>query len=172
LAVRGGLAMFAKVHHSGITVSDYRRSLDFYCGLLGMAVIFEFKIDRNPTAAAVFECPDHCLHVAMLGVPADLGGGMVELFHFERPAQEAPRAKYTAWQPGWTHICLTTDDIQGAYEKLKARGVRFASPPIEFAGEGVTVVTPPKVAGPGAGRSVITYCYDPDGLLIELAQFS
>ena len=164
--------MLNKVHHTGITVHDYRRSMDFYCGVLGMEVIFEFRVERNPAAAAVFLAPDHALTVAMLAVPADLGGGMIEVFHFDRPAQTPVPATRSAWEPGWTHICFTTGDVHAAYEMFRARGVRFLSPPMEFTGAGVSVITPPKATGPGSGRSVITYFYDPDGVLIELAQFS
>jgi catechol 2,3-dioxygenase-like lactoylglutathione lyase family enzyme len=163
--------MLTKVHHTGITVTDYKRSMDFYCGILGMEVVFEAKLEGNRAAAAVFKTDDHAVTVAMLAVPADLGGGMVELFHFERPKPE-PAPPHTPWQPGWTHICLTTNDIEGSYARLRERGVRFTSPPIEFTAEGVTMVTAPRLAGPGSGRSVITYFYDPDGVLIELAQFS
>ena len=163
--------MLNKIHHTGITVHDYRRSLDFYCKVLGMSVIFDLRVEGNSAAAAVFESEEHALQVAMLAVPADLGGGMLEVFHFERPEQESGPPKRTAWQPGYTHICFTTDDVHATYERLRAKGVEFVTPPIEFSGEGVTAVVAPQ-AGPGAGRSVITYLRDPDGALIELAQFS
>ena len=164
--------MLTKLHHAGITVQDFERSLDFYCGVLGLEVVFDLKVEANSAAAAVFQAPDHAVRVAMLAVPQDLGGGMVEMFHFERPAQEAAPARFAPWRPGWTHICFTTDDIEASYRRLADRGVRFATPPVEFTGEGVSVITAPKMAGPGSGRSVITYFYDPDGVLIELAQFS
>ena len=163
--------MLNKIHHTGITVNDYRRSLDFYCNVLGMSLVFDFKIEGNSAAAAVFESKEHTLQVAMLAVPADLGGGMLEVFHFDRPQQQPGPPKRAAWQPGYTHICFTTDDVDATYQKLLAKGVHFVTPPVEFSGEGVTAVVAPQ-AGPGAGRSVITYFRDPDGALIELAQFS
>ncbi len=163
--------MINKIHHVGITVHDYRRSLDFYCNVLGMTQMFDLKIEGNSAAAASFESDDHALQVAMLAVPADLGGGMLEVFHFDRPEQEPAPEKRMAWQPGYTHICLTTDDLHAAYQTLKEKGVNFVSPPVEFTGEGVTAVVAPQ-SGPGAGRSVIAYFRDPDGALIELAQFS
>src|SRR5262249_46646588 len=121
-------------------------------------------------AGAVWQSPDHAMTLAMLRVPDDFGGGMLEIFHFDRPPQDSPPPVRLAWKPGWTHICFTTTDIHATYEKLSGKGVKFVTPPVRLDLQGITVITPPDVMGLGAGLSLITYFYDPDGVLIELAQ--
>jgi catechol 2,3-dioxygenase-like lactoylglutathione lyase family enzyme len=157
------------IHHVGIAVSDYKRSLDFYCGALGLQILLEMAVEDNPTACQVFECGEHRFRMAMLGIPPELGSGTLELFEFRRPSQ--PAGKHSAWQPGWTHVCFATTDIDSTYQRLLANGIRFTTPPVELDATGITFVTPPKSPSLLPKRSLTTYFYDPDGAILELAQF-
>ena len=54
---------------------------------------------------------------------------------------------------GYTHICVTVNDIDAAYERLVSMGMKFNCPPQHM-----------------AGLCSATYGRDPDGNLIELMQ--
>jgi catechol 2,3-dioxygenase-like lactoylglutathione lyase family enzyme len=58
--------------------------------------------------------------------------------------------------PGTAHLCLTTDDIDGAMARATALGATARS-------DGPVSIT----AGPNAGRRVC-YLRDPEGFTIEL----
>ena len=51
------------------------------------------------------------------------------------------------------HICFGVEDVPATYERLKAAGVEFVSPPVRFTGE---------------GEWHVFFFYDPDGNLLEL----
>ena len=51
------------------------------------------------------------------------------------------------------HICFGVEDVPTIYERLKAAGVEFVSPPVRFTGE---------------GEWHVLFFYDPDGNLLEL----
>ena len=58
---------------------------------------------------------------------------------------------------GTPHVALIVPDIQGAYNRLSKQGVKFTAPP--------------QFVDAGAFRGCRTaYCYDPDGIVVELWQ--
>jgi catechol 2,3-dioxygenase-like lactoylglutathione lyase family enzyme len=58
---------------------------------------------------------------------------------------------------GAHHVALLVDDIAATHETLTAAGVRFTCPPQEVD------------AGAFRGHKT-AYCFDPDGLIVELWQ--
>jgi catechol 2,3-dioxygenase-like lactoylglutathione lyase family enzyme len=60
-------------------------------------------------------------------------------------------------RPGAGHVCFLVDDLPAAYERLRACGVRFVSPPV--------LIT----QGVNRGGYAV-YMHDPDGATIELLQ--
>jgi catechol 2,3-dioxygenase-like lactoylglutathione lyase family enzyme len=55
------------------------------------------------------------------------------------------------------HVALIVPDIQSAYNTLRKQGVNFTAPP--------------QFVDAGAFRGCWTvYCYDPDGIVVELWQ--
>ena len=61
-------------------------------------------------------------------------------------------------EAGATHFALTVKDLFGAYEELKARGLKFDAEPATFALE--------------TGSVTVLFLTDPDGHLIELVDES
>lgn len=109
------------VHHVSIKVGDVREAARFYCDVLGLSV----RGDR----------PD----LGFGGAWLDAGGQQVHLVEGELPQDEGQ------------HFALQVDDLGGAIDELRSRGV--------------TVSDPIPIA-----RAQQAFVNDPDGNLIELHQ--
>jgi len=105
--------LFKRYEHTGIVVSDLRRSLEFYNGLLGFPVVRDAEVKVLN------------LHVVFL----DAGGSLIELldYHDKAGYVKAPEKYF-----GLRQICLLVGDLQSAYEELKGKGVDFIEPPLEI----------------------------------------
>jgi catechol 2,3-dioxygenase-like lactoylglutathione lyase family enzyme len=114
-----------------LAVTDVKRSVDFYSKKLG------FKIEINSAP-----------HFALVRVGTGASIGLLANRHAvpkgTKPATKAQHASI--------HVELSTDDLDGVYKKLKARGVVFTEKPHDEAWE----------------RSA--QARDPDGYTIEFAQ--
>jgi len=125
------------LHHAGVVVSDLEASAAFYEEMFGATVAL--RVDEDGFSLVML----------------DLGNAFVELLVFRPrvPAAALPRGNAV----GSGHVALSLDDVAGAHERLRARGVRFESPPRRIE------------TGPSAGH-VIAFCLDPDANRIELIQ--
>jgi catechol 2,3-dioxygenase-like lactoylglutathione lyase family enzyme len=144
--------MIIGVHHFALTVADADRSTGFYSDLG-----FDVVVDREASGGYVEEVTgvaDARLRVVFLSG----FGHHLELLEYRRPrGEQRARAFQDA---GSAHICLLTDDLDAAVERLRARGVRFRS-------AGPVAVT----SGPNRGRRAI-YAEDPDGNAVEIVESS
>jgi catechol 2,3-dioxygenase-like lactoylglutathione lyase family enzyme len=113
-----------------LTVDDVERSLQFYHGKLGLEVAL-----RSLPAFALVK----------------LGSGSIGLLSMEVALNEGIEVM-SALQRRGIHIEFSTDDLDGLYETLKARGIEFVQPPHDEPWE----------------RSMTAY--DPDGYSVEIAQ--
>jgi catechol 2,3-dioxygenase-like lactoylglutathione lyase family enzyme len=113
-----------------LTVESVERSIAFYNGKLG-------------------------LNVAVNAVPAfgmiRHGAGTIGLLSLAEASKEGVIASTRAQNLG-IHVEFTTDDLDGLYEELKAKGVEFHTPPHDEPWE----------------RSMTAL--DPDGYAVEFAQ--
>jgi len=131
--------MKAILDHIGIAVEDIDRALAFYRDALGLDI----------------EAPEE---VASQGVRAHVvraGPSALELLEATTP--ESPIAKYLRRRgPGIHHITLRVDDIAGALEHLRARGVRLVD----------------EHPRPGAGTALVAFIHPSaaHGVLVELKQ--
>lgn len=142
------------IHHTGYTVSNLERSLDFYQGLLGLELIGR-QDKQGGYLGAIVGYPDAHVRQAHLRVAGD--GHVVELFEYLAPESSTPEP-FEPRNVGTPHLCLLTDDLPALYERLVAAGVdTFVSPP-------VLVDTGFNTGGYGL------YLRDPDGILVELFQ--
>ena len=116
-----------------LTVESVERSIAFYDGKLGI------KVEWN--AAPAF---------AMLRVGGK-GAGTIGLLSVVEARKEGVEDSTPA-QKRAIHVELSTDDLDGLYEELKARGVEFHQPPHDEPWE----------------RSMTAF--DPDGYAVEFAQ--
>jgi lactoylglutathione lyase len=104
-----GIAMpISRVRLVTVYVSNQDRALEFYVGKLG------FKVQADQLFGPHFRW----LEVVPPG--ADTALTLVEPY----PGQDQERLVGAG-----AHIVFTTDDIQGTFEELKARGVHFTEEP-------------------------------------------
>jgi len=137
------------IRHAGIVVADMERSLHFYRDLLGLEVWADFR-DDSEYVRAVTETSGADIWMIKLKA-AD--GGAIELLQYLSHPQNVPEPAH-AYDLGCNHVALQVDDLDTLYEKLKAESIRFHTPPI---------VSPD-------GGAKVTYCRDPEGVIIELVE--
>jgi catechol 2,3-dioxygenase-like lactoylglutathione lyase family enzyme len=140
------------MHHTGLTVSDLERSIAFYRDLLGFEVLMTQEKEGGYLGEIV-GYPDVYVKMAHLALPGS--EHRLELFEYVRPAGEA-----RALEPkhvGATHVCMTVDDIQAVYERLRSAGVDFFTAPV--------------LVDSGVNKGKVgVYFRDPDGIILELFQ--
>jgi catechol 2,3-dioxygenase-like lactoylglutathione lyase family enzyme len=124
--------MSEKMRFEGLTltVASVERSIEFYSGKLGI------KVEWNSVPA-----------FAMLRH----GPGTIGLLSVVEARKEGVQDS-TAEQKQAIHVEFTTDDLDGLYEELKAKGVVFHQPPHDEPWE----------------RAMTAF--DPDGYAVEFAQ--
>ncbi len=100
-----------RLAHTMMRVMDMDRSLQFYCGILGMTVLRRTDYPE---------------------------GKFTNTFIGYGPEAEFPTLELTAnWEQeepyekgdGWGHICIETPDVRKACEELAAAGVNITRPP-------------------------------------------
>jgi catechol 2,3-dioxygenase-like lactoylglutathione lyase family enzyme len=138
--------------HAGITVSDLDRSLEFYCGTLGLELAWR-RLYEEPEIARIVGVPDATgFDIAMLRIP----GSEVEIELLEYQGCERRSGSGPPSNHGTGHFALFVHDIDGLHADLAARGVAFRSDgPVEMS------------AGANRGGKSL-YALDPDGYIIEL----
>jgi len=151
--------MIRGIDHINIVVSDLERSLRFYCDVLGFKKTKEAHlegawIDRivglsGVKARAVF-------------IVAPAGEPRIELLWYERPKGESPVENARANTIGLRHIALRVDDIGAMTAKLRGADVAVFSDPVRVPGGVVKFET---------GDKTLVYFLDPDGVILELAEY-
>lgn len=141
-------------NHMGLTVANIERSLDFYCGKLGLPYPAEdmiFFIEGTWLSNLVGH-PAPRIRVAFVS----LDHGVFELLEYQRPEKRELTATLHNWDVGAAHLALNHDDIEAFYAQYRDT-IDFAGPPQTVEG------------GPYDGARVI-YMKDPDGISVELVQ--
>lgn len=142
--------MIRVLHHVSLSTTDMDRFVRFYRDLLGL------KLDRiSPLQAGftAFETVVGLQQVQGQVAQFNLGNMNLEVFCYAHPAP-LPGERRRACDAGIRHLAFDVTDIQAEYERLKAAGVEFISPPQHIA----------------PGRCTSCYFYDPDGNLLELQE--
>src|SRR5260370_24711266 len=150
--------MFQRVFHLNICVSDLDRSLDFYCGKLGMKVFeghpFETEGDDLRTGFGMTQFESVKIRGAFVRWGDDEDATFIDLVEFINP-KPAGRPYPSVNNLG---ICRTaikvSGDLDATYQSLVESGVEFVSQPV------TTVLS---------GRGVRWCCfYDPDHTVLEI----
>jgi len=140
--------MIRGINHVGISVANLERSIRFYEDVLGM------KVSGQGTFAG--EQFERILRLqGATGKSAMLRkeGLLIELFEFSHPTPKPGDANRPVCDHGITHFCIDVVGIEAEYERLKAKGVSFHCPPLDF-----------------LGIAKATYARDPDGNVFELLE--
>ena len=138
--------------HAGVTVSDLDRSLEFYCGQLGLELLWR-RLYEEPEITRIVGVPEATgLDIAMLAVPG--GAFQVELIEYQGCERHSGSARPCDYGTG--HFCFFVTGIEALHVELRERGVSFRSDgPVEMS------------AGANRGGKSL-YSLDPDGYVIEL----
>ncbi len=151
--------MITAIDHLNIVTADLERSVKFYTELLGFSLVKEAQlegewIDRIVGLKGVKG------RVAYVLAPA--GEPRLELLQYEAPAGEDPAANRLANTVGLRHFAMRVDDITAMTAKLRAAGVEVLSDPVKV---------PHGVVKHDQGEKTLVYFRDPDGVVLELAEY-
>lgn len=132
-------------HHTGITVTNLDRAVEFYRDVLGLAVLDRFTVSGAAFAAAVGVegATGSFVHL-------DAGGARVELVEYDPEGGTMPERKIN--RPGAVHLGLSTADLDAFYASLPAS---------------VETLSEPQTTESG---SRILFVRDPEGNLVELIE--
>ncbi|NUQ00578.1 MAG: VOC family protein [Armatimonadetes bacterium] len=146
-----------RLDHANLVVRDLDRQVDFYCRLLGFRVVLRRELSGD-WISQVVGARTARMDCAILEAPG--GGARLELLAYdhpealELPGHEAPSAL------GLRHLAFTVDDLDTMAATLIAEGVRPISAP---------ATVPFRVGG---RRKRLLYFHDPEGVLLELAEYT
>jgi catechol 2,3-dioxygenase-like lactoylglutathione lyase family enzyme len=139
-----------------VTVSDAARALAFYRDVLGFTAVGEAEVASEAVERleGVFGARLHVQHLT-------LGAEKVALLHFLAPAGRGLPEGLRSNDGGFQHLAIVVSDMDTAYQRLRAHGVRHVS------------------SGPqtlpawnrNAGGIKAFYFADPDGHTLELIWF-
>ena len=138
--------------HTGITVSNLERSVQFWQNVLG----FEFSHaahQKGELAQEITGVKGAEIRLAVLKTP---GGHKIELLEYLAPA-DRQRGNLRPCDIGSVHVALLVEDLDAVLAQIAASGWKAAGKP-------QTLTT-----GPNAGKRVV-YVRDPDGTTIEFMQ--
>lgn len=140
------------MYHTGFTVSDIERSIEFYRDVLGLS-LFRRQTGTAEYLSTITGFESVRLKIALLKTPD--GSGMLELLQYV--SHPAPPNDRETNRPGNAHVCFKVSNIREACEELERRGVRLISEPTEV------------TAGVHRGAMAV-YLRDPDDFTVELFQ--
>lgn len=143
--------MLKHIDHVNIVVRDLEQARDFFCRL-GFAVIHSGEL-AGGWISSVVGLPDVCAAYVQLSLGD--GGCHLELIAFQTPpSPPAPDARRPN-QIGIRHIAFAVDDIEALVLRLKNKGISFFSEVQTY---------------PATGKQLV-YCYGPEGIILEFAQY-
>lgn len=133
-------------HHTALSVEDFEAARDFFVSVLGFDL--EGEMDRRTDIAPVVALPDACVRWAML----NRDGYRLELFKYYSPTGERHGRRQS--DRGFTHIALEVSDVDEAYRRVSALGLRTTSTPKVLRG----------------GATKVIYVLGPEDNVIELIE--
>lgn len=151
-----------KIDHVNIVVSNMDRSVEFYTRL-GLTKSLDTFIS-GAWVANVIGIQDENLKARVVFMDPDTGNARLELIQYIAPQGQGVPANSYSNTVGVRHFALVVDDIARTYQELLGEGVTFFSEPQEVTGN--------KAVAARIGRKIQVYLLDPDGVIVELAQYS
>lgn len=101
--------MITGLTHAAICVTDIKKSIEFYSGLLGLPEQFRLNREDGEPGLVYLKITDR---------------QFIELF----PGATGPHTQPKGAAP--VHVCLEVDDIQATYKELTGRGLTTNGEPI------------------------------------------
>jgi len=151
--------MIRGIDHINIVVADLARSVKFYTDVLGFRKTHDVYMEGEWIESIIGLRGVKGL-VAFVEPP---GGGMrIELVEYRAPAGVALPVNSVANTRGVRHIAFRVDDIAEMAARLRAAGVTLFSDPVRV---------PQGVVKFAAGDKTLMYFLDPDGVILEFAEY-
>jgi glyoxylase I family protein len=139
-----------QIHHTGLTVTNLERALAFWSDALGMQIVMQQDRQGGYFETIVGE---HGVDVRTAQIAFAGAGPRIELFEFRSP--RGGHAALRTADVGFSHVCVTCDDIDALLPRLLAAGGQAVSEPVAVD------------SGANAGGRGV-YVRDPDGHVLEL----
>ena len=137
------------IRHFGIVISNLDKSLHFYRDLLGLKIKRE-ALEEGDFIDNISNLKD--TKVKTIKMAAD-DGYLIELLYYKSHPRKPDRNKKIC-NIGASHPAFTVENLDYEYKRLKEEGIEFT--------------TPPQISSDGKAK--VTFCYDPDNVLIELVE--
>ena len=138
------------IRHTGLVVSDLERSLRLYRDILGFTQ-WRRATETGPFIEQVVGIPGVVLEWVKLMAPDKT---MLELLCYHQPQSTPAFPEQAVNTPGRLHVALTVPDVEALFLWLSREGLCCPSPP---------ALSPD-------GKAKVMYCFDPDGINLELVQ--
>jgi catechol 2,3-dioxygenase-like lactoylglutathione lyase family enzyme len=151
--------MIRGIDHINIVVADLARSVKFYTEVLGFRKTHDVVMEGEWIERIIGLRGVRGL-VAFVEPPG--GGVRIELLQYVAPVGVARPENSRANTLGLRHFALRVEDIAVMSERLRAAGVEVFSDPIRVPGGVVKFA---------AGNKTLLYFLDPDGVILELAEY-
>jgi lactoylglutathione lyase len=139
--------MIKNLLHAGIGVRDLEASVKFYTEVMGMDIIYRAR-NIGERISRVVGVENAELVVCVVGK----GDIRLELIDYRNDGKKARACYKEQDEPGLLHIAFAVSDIDKEYEKIRALGFEFNTPPMVARDNG------PKIC----------YFKGPDDVIIEL----
>ena len=140
--------MIKDIRHTGIVVLDLKVSLYFYCNLLGFKIIKQME-ESGSFINSILSLDN--VKVTTIKMVAG-SGQLIELLKYHSHSGE--KSIYEIYHTGLSHIAFTVDHLDDEYNRLRAKGIKFNSPP---------QLSPD-------GYAKVAFCRAPEGTWIELVE--
>ncbi|HEX9722253.1 MAG TPA: VOC family protein [Candidatus Paceibacterota bacterium] len=142
--------MIKAVRHFGIVTNDMEKALHFYRDLLGLQIKRDMQ-EEGEFIDTILGLKG--VKVRTVKMVAQNGDTLVELLEYASHKGKK-RENYEIFDLGASHVAFTVENVDEVYNKLRENGIRFTCPP--------------KVSVDGKAK--VTFCFDPDGVPIELVE--
>ena len=151
--------MIKSVDHINIVVSDLDRSVRFYTEILGFrkirdAILQGEWIDKIVGLSGV--------EAKVVYVVAPGGEPRIELLQYLSPTGKFLSENSLPNTPGLRHIALQVKNINVLYKKLLENNITVFGGPVKV---------PAGVVKHDSGQKTLLYFLDPDGVVLELAEY-
>ncbi|TLD43090.1 MAG: Glyoxalase family protein [Candidatus Jettenia ecosi] len=151
--------MIHAVDHINLVVSNLERSVQFYTKLLGFKEIRRAHLEGDWIESVVGL---KNIHADVVYVVAPAGEPRLELLCYTSPRGEILSINSLANTIGLRHIAFRVENIHTVARHLKEAGIKVISEP---------AAVPTSTVTHDAGHKILCYFLDPDGILLELAEY-